>query len=254
MTNTVPDRTTNAARFSLASLNWIEFSPAGPAAGPWPPAVVGLEDIFDAALCARFELVGIDLASARSSFPGPSSHADIATALRARALACSDVGILFLGVPWTEDHAHQLAALAHDLNAPTCLATFAAPVSDESLGQLRRSAALMHEAGARIALEYMPVGQLKSVDEAAMICTEIGWERCGLLLDSYHVCRAGSVPQQLSGLSAEQISFVQFADGDVPLRESASVDARRYRRPAGYGDLAISEFISGFTPWAGRGP
>jgi sugar phosphate isomerase/epimerase len=242
-----------AHRYSLGSLNWIEFSPAGPSTAPPPPAVLGLPEFFDAAVAAGFESVGIDLASTRSSFSDDTTHAAIAAALQIRRLACSDVGILFLGVPWTEDHAHQLAALADELKASTCLATFAAPVTDESIEQLRRCAALLHDAGARIALEYMPVGELKSIADASSICAEIGWDRCGLLLDSYHVCRAGPVGQQLSGLSAEQISLVQLADGDVPLRESPAVDARRYRLPAGYGGLAIPEFVSRLHTlgWAG---
>jgi sugar phosphate isomerase/epimerase len=240
-------------RYSLSSLNWIEFSPAGPSAAPSPPAVLGLPELFDAAVSTGFEFVGIDLASTRSSFPEETTHTTIAAALKTRGLACSDVGILFIGVPWTDEHARALAALANELDAPTCLATFAGPVTDESIGQLRRSAALLREAGARIALEYMPVGQLKSIADASVICAEIGWERCGLLLDSYHVCRAGPVRQQLSGLSAEQISLVQLADGDVPLRESPGVDARRHRLPGGYGDLAIPEFVSRLHAlgWAG---
>jgi sugar phosphate isomerase/epimerase len=243
----------DAHQYSLSSLNWIEFSPAGPSAAPPPSAVLDLRDLFDAAVSAGFERVGIDLASTRSSFPDDTGHAAISAALRTRGLACSDVGILFIGVPWTEAHARQLATLAHELNSPTCLATFAGPVSDWSMGQLRRSAALLHEAGARVALEYMPVGQLKSIADASRICGEIGWDRCGLLLDSYHVCRAGSVRRQLSGLSVEQVSLVQLADGKVPLGESATLDARRFRLPAGYGGLAISEFLSRLRAlgWAG---
>lgn len=252
MTGAAGDRAVSH-RYSLSSLNWIEFSPAGPSAAPPPSAVLDLPELFDAALAGGFEFVGIDLASTRSSFPDDPRHVEITAALANRGLACSDVGILFIGVPWTDDHAHQLAVLAHDLNAPTCLATFAGPVTDESIGQLRHSAALLHEAGARIALEYMPVGHVKTIAEANVLCSEIGWDRCGLLLDSYHVCRAGSVQQQLSALSAEQVSLVQLADGHVPLRESAAVDARRYRLPAGYGGLAISEFVSHLHTlgWAG---
>jgi sugar phosphate isomerase/epimerase len=240
-------------RYSLSSLNWIEFSPAGPGAAPSPPAILRLRELFDAAVSTGFEFVGIDLASARSCSPDETTHVALAAALKTRELACSDVGILFIGVPWTDDHARALAALANELNAPTCLATFAGPVTDESIGQLRRSAALLREAGARIALEYMPVGQLRSIADASAICAEIGWERCGLLLDSYHVCRTGSAHQQLHGLSAEQISLVQLADGDVPLRESPGVDARRHRLPAGYGDLAIPEFVKQLHAlgWAG---
>lgn len=235
---------TNAHQYSLSSLNWIEFPSAGPSAAPPPSAVLDLRDFFDAAVSARFEQVGIDLASTLSSFPHDTGHAAISAALRTRGLACSDIGILFIGVPWTEAHSRQLAALADALKSPSCLATFAGPINDWSMGQLRRSAALLSEAGARIALEYMPVGQLKNITEASRICGEIGWDRCGLLLDSYHVCRAGSVRQQLSGLSVEQVSLVQLADGEVPLRESPTRDARRFRLPAGYGGLAIPEFLN----------
>ena len=241
-----------AHRYSLSSLNWIEF-PTVPGRKPPPPAVLSLAEMFDAAVWAGFSLVGIDLESARVACPDGTSYAVITEELASRALRCSDVGILFLGLPWTEDDAHKLAALASDLQAPTCLTTFAGPVTDESIGQLRRCAALLEEAGARLALEYMPVGQLSSLAEAAAVCAEIGWGRCGLLLDSYHVGRAGSMRAQISGLSAEQISFVQLADGDVPLIERPEVDARRYRLPAGYGGLAISEFVSQLHAigWAG---
>lgn len=239
---------TDAPHYSLSSLNWIEF-------GTQPPPRTDrlLEDIFDAAVAAGFQSIGLDLASAWSTESGPVSRAALVEQLQSRSLSCSDVGILFLGLSWTDDHANQLAQLAADLGASTCLCTFAGPVNDESLGQLRRGAGLLSEVGVRLALEYIPFGALRSVDHAAKVCAEIGWEHCGLLLDSYHVCRSGLVTPQLSGLSAEQISLVQLADGGIPPVVPIEIDARRHRRSAGYGDLAVGEFVTAVraTGWNG---
>ncbi|HTF10753.1 MAG TPA: hypothetical protein VK659_21530, partial [Asanoa sp.] len=68
----------------MSSLNWIEFSPAGPGAAPSPPAVAGLREVFDAAVFTGFEFVGIDLASTRSCFPDETTHTALAAALKTR--------------------------------------------------------------------------------------------------------------------------------------------------------------------------
>ncbi|GAW47987.1 MULTISPECIES: sugar phosphate isomerase/epimerase family protein [unclassified Nocardioides] len=246
-----------APEYSLSSLNWVDFGSDAPA-DRRSRATRPLTEVLKAAAASGFGHVGVDLESVTFGTTPEAFTADLVSGLaeefRIWELECSDVGILMLGSPRTQDDAQRLVELADALGGSFCLSTFAGAVTDESVAQLRRCAAMFQEVGTRIALEFIPFGPLDSCATATSICAEVGWERCGLLLDSYHVCHAGEVEIQLRGLSGEQVAFVQLADGLVEEGVSPASLARRRRLPAGYGQLDVNGFVRRVSSLGWSGP
>ena len=100
---------------------------------------------------------------------------------------------------------------------------------------------MLADAGVRIALEFAPYGGLPTLSDAIDVCAAVGWERCGLLVDTWHFFRSGEPWSLLRSLDADQIALVHV--NDAPALERELVFESRFRRlPVGSGTFAIGEF------------
>jgi sugar phosphate isomerase/epimerase len=165
--------------------------------------------------------------------------------LRARGLVCTDVGALLLAEDDTAAAARQFADLAAATGASVCIAAVYSPKPRaQILDDLRRSADLLAESGARLALEFTSYGGLLSLEDAVDVCDTAGWERCGVLVDSLHFFRTGAPWEALRSLDAEQIPLVHL--DDVPEHGATDVvlESRFGRVPPGSGVLPLAEFRS----------
>jgi sugar phosphate isomerase/epimerase len=109
--------------------------------------------------------------------------------------------------------------------------------------------------GVRLALEFMAYGPLGTLSAARDLCGRLGWERCGLLLDSWHLMHAGTGWDEVAALSADQIALVQVSDGPA-LAAGADEFARLSRwgrRPPGQGTFDFAPFLAALkaTGYAG---
>ena len=81
----------------------------------------------------------------------------------------------------------------------------------------------------------------------------VGWDRCGLVLDSLHLARSGTSPDQLAGLAAADIAAVQSSD--TPANEPLSLveESRLGRLLPGDGGLPLGELATAIraTGWDG---
>ena len=67
---------------------------------------------------------------------------------------------------------------------------------------------------------------------------------CGLVVDYWHVFRAGTTLDELSSsLDADQIFGVELNDADAEVRGSLFEDTRDNRRLCGQGDQDVTGFI-----------
>ena len=100
---------------------------------------------------------------------------------------------------------------------------------------------MLDEAGLRIALEFAPYGGLRTLSDAIDVCAAVGWERCGLLVDTWHFFRSGEPWQLLRSLDADQIALVHV--NDAPAMERELVFESRFRRlPPGSGTFPLAAF------------
>jgi sugar phosphate isomerase/epimerase len=212
--------------YSLPTLNWLDLPDGG--------SRFSLEEILDAAAAAGFTSVGLDTVTT-------AGVADLAGLLRARGLTCTDVGILALG-PNAAADAERLAELARSSGATTCLA--AGPAGFDGRAALEESADILAAAGVRIALEFVPYGALPTLESALTACEALGWDRCGVLLDTWHFFRSGAPWTLLRSLDPNQIAIIHADDAPAVISDDLVYESRHRRLPIGAGTFAIAEFVA----------
>jgi sugar phosphate isomerase/epimerase len=230
-------------RYSLPTVNWIRFPGGGETAlkDDHPP-VCSLEEVLDAAASARFDAVGLYDYSLAAYVRAGGTVTQVPRLLRSRGLECTDVGILRIGEGDAEDDAQALAALAAATGARVCVTVLTTAPSRDAVRELAACAAIVSEVGARLALEPVPYGPLKRLSEAAALCTAVGWERCGLLVDTWHFFRGDRPWELLRSLSSEQVALVHVNDALPPITDSLLFESRFRRETLGAGTFPIGEF------------
>jgi len=216
---------------SLPTLNWIGFPELAPV---WP-----LEDVLAGAAAAGFRSVGLDDLTVAGRDPG-----DVAASLRSHGLSCTDVGVLRVGEGDVREHSAELAALASATGAGICITALSNAIAAEAIPLLRAATAILAESGVRAALEFVPYGALPTLSEAVAVCDAVGWERCGLLVDTWHFFRSGEPWELLRSLDRSQIALVHINDA-LPLSSSDLRHESRFRRaPLGAGTFELAELAA----------
>ncbi|MCU1517646.1 MAG: sugar phosphate isomerase/epimerase [Pseudarthrobacter sp.] len=122
----------------------------------------------------------------------------------------------------------------------------------EPLRRLTAEAALR---GTRIALEPMPFSMVGSVPAAADLMRKVDMPECGLVVDYWHVFRAGTTLDELSArLGADQIFAVELNDAAAEIRGTLFEDTRDNRRLCGQGDQDVPGFIQALQSLGFNGP
>ena len=197
----------------------------------WP-----LDDVLAAAAAAGFRDVGLDDLTVAGAEPER-----VAALLQSHGLSCTDVGVLRIGAGEARGQAEALAALASATGADLCIAALYTPTPGEALADLRTAADVLDEASLRIAIEFAPYGGLRTLSDAIDVCAAVGWERCGLLVDTWHFFRSGEPWQLLRSLDADQFALVHV--NDAPAMERELVFESRFRRlPPGSGTFPLAAF------------
>jgi sugar phosphate isomerase/epimerase len=151
------------------------------------------------------------------------------------------VGILALG-PNAAADADRLAELARASGATTCLVAW--PAGFDGRPALEASTDILAAAGVRVALEFFPYGALPTLESALAACEAIGWDRCGVLLDTWHFFRSGAPWNLLRSLNPNQIAIIHADDAPAVISDDLVSESRHRRLPIGAGTFATAEFVS----------
>jgi sugar phosphate isomerase/epimerase len=120
---------------------------------------------------------------------------------------------------------------------------------------LRRLATEASKRGTRIALEPMPFSMVGSMPAAAELMRSVDMPECGLVVDYWHVFRAGTSLEELSrSVTAEQIFGVELNDADAEIKGTLFEDTRDNRRLCGEGDQDVTGFINTLQAIGFKGP
>jgi sugar phosphate isomerase/epimerase len=234
---------------SLPTVNWLQYPDGGAPLPADPLPRWPLELVLDGAAAAGFRAVGLDHYTLRG-YPVD----ELGRRLRDHGLACSDVGILPVGRDDARAVAETLAHVASATGAPTCIAAFFAPLDRaEAVRALEACAGVLAPAGVRIALEFASYGGLTRLRDAVALCDAIGWERCGVLLDTWHVFRGGAEWPVLRSLAGDQIALVHVNDGLEQVGGDLVWEGRHSRLPVGTGCFPLAEFANALDAAGYRG-
>lgn len=236
-------------RFSLPAFNWLRY-PEGDGVGAKPRPGQSLAAFLDGAAAAGFARVGLDTFTL-----GDHDPVRVAGMLEERGLTCSDVGVLPIGTPTVDGLARVLAGLAAATGAPVCIAALFAPADRaQVVAELERCADTLGRSGARLALEFASYGGLTRFAEAVSLCEEVGWDRCGVLVDTWHFFRTGAPWDVLRSLRGEQIALVHVNDGPAAAASDLVREGRFGRLPVGAGAFPLAEFAAALDSAGYDGP
>jgi sugar phosphate isomerase/epimerase len=229
------------------AVNWVRFPEgAGEPAPEWP-----LESVLDAVAAAGFAAIGLDHYTLRAH---GRTALEVARLVQARGLRCTDVGIVKLGELERAD-VESLAEAGSALGAPLCIAALYRPLShDDTVRDLRAAADVLAPAGIRIAFEFTSYGSPTSLSAAASVCEAVGWERCGLLVDAWHVFRGGEALTDIARLDAGRIALVHLSDGGSVPRADPVHEGRFTRLLPGTGSFDLDGLADALAGAGYAGP
>lgn len=100
-----------------------------------------------------------------------------------------------------------------------------------------------------IALEFLPIFTVGTLDAAVDVVQRVGAPNCGVLVDTLHLSRSGNSPADLATVAAQQpgrVSYLQLADASVNVptdRVALRDEALNGRLLAGEGVLPIADVV-----------
>jgi sugar phosphate isomerase/epimerase len=214
-----------------------------------------LEEVLDGIAAAGFAGVGLDHYTVGAFVRAGGRVDDLGRMLRTRGLSCTDVGVVPLGDGDVVDAAHELARVARATGATLCIAALLQPIDDAvAIRQLDAAAEPLAGAGVRLAFEFTAYGHTRTLADAIRICGAVGWERCGLLVDTWHVFRGGEPMSLLRSVDGEQVALVHVNDGPSPSEIDPVFEGRFRRLAPGTGTFALDAFAAALDEIGYRGP
>jgi sugar phosphate isomerase/epimerase len=193
-----------------------------------------------AAAAGAAGFAGLGLAADRAGAPGA------AAALSAAGVRCTELMALMVSrnADRTLAGARQLAAAADAVGAPWVLAIPAAPPSPETAALWGRCADVLAEAGARLALEFSPLGVVTSIAAARELIAAADPGRSAVMIDTWHFSRGDSTWEQLEQIPLEEIAYLQFDDAPEPVGDDAFAETMDRRAWPGEGTFELERFAS----------
>jgi len=101
------------------------------------------------------------------------------------------------------------------------------------------------EAGIRIAIEFMPMSELKTLNQTLEMVDRAGVSNVGLLIDSLHLARSGSHAADVAALDPKTIYLTQLCDGPAKLATDSTLfdEAMTGRMYLGDGRLELADLV-----------
>jgi sugar phosphate isomerase/epimerase len=170
----------------------------------------------------------------------------LAAELAATGTAVSDAGVVVLSPRLAPSTTARLLDTAAGLGAPRVLVADAHEDRHRAAGQLAAVAAAAADLGLRVALEFMPYGATRTLDEATALLAAAGAGNAGLVVDVLHLYRSGGSAASLAGLDPALVELVQLCDAPLAapppgrLRSEALTD----RRYPGDGELPLRAVLA----------
>lgn len=202
-------------------------------------------DVIAAAGRAGFGAIGLDVGTIAADRAHGVTVEQMRAALKEADLVCSDL-VGFIG-PCADAVAtsRELADSAEQLAAPLCVASVGteAPFG-ELVTMLDTVAGTLDESGVRLGIEFIPGSGIPTLAAAVRLCAELGWERSGVVLDTFHHFVARTPLSEVAALRAADIALVQCCDALTETPLVRADESRHRRRLPGTGVLALSEWVS----------
>ena len=185
-----------------------------------------------------------DAAAAGFTTVGLSSlllTADVPALLARLGLGCHELlGLVVTDEAATLGWATKLAEQAEYVGAPWVNTTFKV-VDRDTPALARRCAAMFADVGARMAIEFSPLGPMATMQHAIAMATDVGLDRAQLVVDIWNLTYGCTTWADLEALPPERIAYVQFNDA-LPRLGELEDEALNRRTYPGEGVFEVERF------------
>jgi sugar phosphate isomerase/epimerase len=215
-----------------------------------------LDRVLAAAAGAGFRGVALDWFTLRAAERAGWELPDLATRVRDLGLVVTDLSALGLGADASTDErvAASMARRCAALGIPLCALVLTVPPSPAVDDRIARVAAVFAASGVRLALEFVPYTEVRTLDEARAVCERIGFDRCGVLVDTWHLARSGGTPADVADLAPSAIACVQVADAAPEAGDDLPDESRRGRLLPGEGVVDFAAVAGALSKVGYAGP
>ena len=108
--------------------------------------------------------------------------------------------------------------------------------------------------GLRVALEPLPMSDVRTLADGVRIVTDAGHPAGGLTVDVWHVARGGTSYDEVRRLPVDRVFVVELDDARAEVVGSLWDDTLDNRVLPGEGDLHVSDFVRALHDAGWRGP
>jgi sugar phosphate isomerase/epimerase len=236
---------------SFATMATVALERDGSATVQYP-----LAHVLAASAGAGFRGIALDWFTLRAAERAGLGLSAITELLRDLGLVVTDLSALGLGADASTDErvSASMARRCAELGVPLCALVLTVPPSSVLYDRIARCADAFSASGVRLALEFVPYTAVRTLAEARAVCERVGWERCGLLVDTWHLARGGGAPSALAGLGPHELACVQLADAAPQPGADLADESRRARLLPGEGTVDFAAVAAALTTVGYDGP
>jgi sugar phosphate isomerase/epimerase len=115
-------------------------------------------------------------------------------------------------------------------------------------------AAQAADAGARLGIEFLPWSNIRTVHDGLRLVEDAGHPAGGIVIDVWHVERAGTPPDALAALPPHRIVGVELNDADGEVVGTLFEDTVDRRRYCGEGSFELTGIVTALRAAGWTGP
>jgi len=173
---------------------------------------------------------------------------DVRAALDDTGISIFDFEVIWIS-PGKHDPNHERAIeLAAEFGAENVLVVSSDPNPTETKNRFERICALCGQVGITAALEFLPITEVRTLQDALDILRDVDHPAGRLLVDPLHLARSGGHPVDLKRVPEALFSYAQYCDAPMKLDDmsygSLMKEAIDGRLLAGDGELPLQELIA----------
>src|SRR5690554_3485373 len=174
------------------------------------------------------------------------------SAIREYNLSVLDTEVVWIpeGGVLTDDHRLIIDAGA-ELGAANILVVSSDPDPDRTAGALHQLCEWAQPANMSVALEFLMITAVRSLDSALDIIKRCDHPAAAVLIDSLHFQRAGHVPSDLQAIDHNLLTYSQICDGNPDCADNFEAyleDAVDLRSAPGEGALPLASILEALPP------
>lgn len=204
----------------------------------------GADVVAEAAGAAGFPMVGFTV--------DPTTWSDAMTRrVRERVdhwgLSVLDAEVIWIPAGGAVTDGHRLIVdVAAELGARNLLVVSSEPDIDRTADALRVLCERAAPAGMRVALEFLMLTPIRTLDQALAVVAACDHPAAAVLIDTLHLQRGGHGPEAVRDVDPGLLPYVQFCDGLATCADTPAhylEDAVDLRAAPGDGELPLVELL-----------